>query len=337
MAGRESRIIQHLRRSWRSAGAPSSVVLGYSGGADSLALLVLLQELVRLEPVSLLALHVDHAMRSESADEAEMVRLNAVSLGVPIIVERLAEHVLDRHVGVGLEEAMRRERYAALARVARERHAIIAVAHHERDQAETLLLHLMRGAGLAGVAGMREMTHLVVPWWETGAGAEVTIWRPLLTVPGDEVRAVAHGTGLAVVEDPSNRDEGLRRNAIRHRVLPVLESVSPGVEQALARFAELAAIDADELEWQATEALVTVRSGDDLARDAVLGLRPAIRNRVLRMWLVAGLPTGCEVSANRIEALVDVAERPGPVRLVQIASGWAVKVTRERLRLVHGE
>jgi tRNA(Ile)-lysidine synthase len=335
--GRESGSMQHVRRSWRLAGGPTSVVLGYSGGADSLALLGLLRELVRLEPVSLLALHVDHAMRPESAVEAELVRQNAESLGVPIIVERLAEHVLDRHVGVGLEEAMRRERYAALARVARERHAVIAAAHHERDQAETLLLHMMRGAGLAGVAGMREVSRLVVPWWEAGAGAEVTIWRPLLAVPSDEVRAVARGTGLPVVEDPSNRDEGLRRNVIRHRVLPVLESVSPGVEQTLARFAGLAAIDADELEWQAAEALVIVRRGDDLARGAVLALRPAIRNRVLRGWLVAGLPVGCEVSANRIEALVLVAERPGPVRLVEMARGWSVEVSRERLRLVHSD
>jgi len=249
----------------------------------------------------------------------------------------LAEHVLDRHAGVGLEEAMRRERYAALAWVARERHAVVAVAHHRRDQAETVLLHLMRGSGLVGVAGMREVSHLAVPWWEAVAGGEVTVWRPLLVVPGDEVRTVAHGTGLAVVEDPSNRDEGLRRNAIRHRVLPVLESVSPGVEQTLARFAELAAIDADELDWQAAEAFAIVRSGDDLTRDAVLGLRPAIGNRVLRMWLLSGLPLGLEVPANRVEALVTVAERPGPVRLVQIAGGWSVEVSRERLRWVHDD
>jgi tRNA(Ile)-lysidine synthase len=337
MVGRESRIIQHLRRSWRLAGEPSSVVLGYSGGADSLALLVLLHELVRLEPVALLAVHVDHVMRPESADEAEVVRQNAESLGVPIVVERLVERVLDRHAGVGLEEAMRRERYAVLARVAGEREAVVAVAHHRRDQAETVLLHLMRGASLGGMAGMREVSHLVVPWWESGAGTEVTIWRPLLAVPGDEVRAVARGTGLPLVDDPSNFDEGLRRNAIRHRVLPVLESVSPGVEETLARFAGLAAVDADELDGQAIEALDTVRSGDDLVRNGVLALRPAIRNRVLRMWLLSRLPVGCEVSANRIEALVDVAERPGPVRLVQIASGWSVEVSREWLRLVHGD
>jgi hypothetical protein len=99
----------------------------------------------------------------------------------------------------------------------------------------------------------------------------------------------------------------------------------------------LAAIDADELDGQAAEALDTVRSGDDLVRNGVLALRPAIRNRVLRMWLLSRLPVGFEVSANRIEALVDVAERPGPVRLVQIASGWSVEVSREWLRLVHGD
>ncbi len=337
MPNRETGLMQRVRQSWRRAGRPSAVLVGYSGGADSLALLAVLRDLARLEGITLRAAHVDHGVRAESAADADVVRVNTTTLGIPLVVERVPGDALSRHAGVGPEEAMRRERYRILARIAGEAGAVIATGHHQRDQAETVLLHIMRGAGLSGVAGMREVASLHVPWWDEVAGEPVAVWRPLLGLPYAEVRSVAEDTGLPIVEDSSNTDIEYRRNAVRHRVLPVMEEASPGVEATLARFAGLAAVDADELDGRAGEALAAVRHGADLDRRQVIALRPAIRSRVVFQWLAEGLPFGIEVSRERIEAMLAVAETPGPQRTVQIAGGWSVEVSRQWLRLQYAD
>lgn len=337
MPGRETGVMQRLRQSWRRAGMTSSVLVGYSGGADSLALLWLLRDLARLEDIALQAVHVDHGTRPESAADAEVVRDNARALGVPLVVQRLPEDVLTRHPGVGPEEAMRRERYLVFSRLAEEFGAVMAVGHHRRDQAETVLLHLLRGAGLDGVAGMREISSIPVPWWEAGEGVELSIWRPLLGESYQDVRSVAERSGLPIVEDPSNLDLGYRRNAIRHQVLPGLEAAFPGADATLARFARLAATDAEELERQAGAALESVRQEPGLDRRQVMALQSAIRGRVVRRWLAERLPPGIEIPANRVEALLAVAGTNGPVRAVEIADGWSVDVSRDWLRLVQGD
>lgn len=337
MPGRESGVMQRVRQSWRRAGAPSTVLVGYSGGADSLALLWLLRDLSRLEGFVLRAVHVDHGVRPESAIDADAARANAEAMGVPLDVERLPSDVLTLHPGVGPEEGMRRERYRVFSRLAIDHGAVVAVGHHRRDQAETVLLHLLRGAGLDGVAGMREVSSLVVPWWEGSDGRELSIWRPLLDEAYEDVRSVAEQSGLPIVEDPSNLDVGYRRNAIRHQVLPGMEAAFPGAEMTLARFAGLAAIDAEELDRQAGAALASVRGDEGLDRRQVMALPPAIRGRVVRRWLVDGMPSGMEVPANRVEALLAVAGTVGPIRRVEIAGGWSVEVSREWLRLVHDD
>jgi tRNA(Ile)-lysidine synthase len=141
--------------------------------------------------------------------------------------------------------------------------------------------------------------------------------------------------GLPIVQDASNEDVRFQRNAIRHRVLPVLEEVAPGSEATLARFAMLVADDAAELERQALEGLEACRRDDELDRRMVLALPLAIRRRVLRQWLVTSLPPGLEAPFARISALEAVVGSAGATRMVQIGAGWSVAVSRERLRLEH--
>ena len=337
MPGRETGMMQRLRQSWRRAGSPSVVLAGYSGGADSLALLWLLRELSRLEGISLHAVHVDHAVRPESAADAKAAEANAVALGVPLVVERFPDDPLTQYPDVGPEEGMRRARYLIFSRLAGELGAVLAVGHHRRDQAETVLLHVLRGAGLDGVAGMQEVSLLEVPWWEDGDRRVLSVWRPLLNEAYRDVQALARESGLTVIEDPSNSDLGYRRNAIRHRVLPEMEAAFPGAEATLARFAGLAAIDAEELDRQADAALESVLQDAGLVRHRLMALRPAIRSRVVRRWLVGGMPPGVEVSANRVEELLTVAASSGPLRRVEIAGGRVVEVSRDELRLVHAD
>ncbi|MDP9363337.1 MAG: tRNA lysidine(34) synthetase TilS, partial [Chloroflexota bacterium] len=255
----------------------TTVVVGFSGGADSLALAAALGRVCpRLGLVVRLA-HVDHALRDISLQEQEQARGLAAALGLPFAGLRVAGDPQAIHPGVGLEEAARRERYRLLTSAVKggkvawdvaakdaspsirpsgldldadAAPALLALAHHEADQAETVLLHLLRGAGLAGAAGMAERAEQTVPWWEDSSAAPIrlTLWRPLLAEPRTVVRAYAAGLGLAWVEDPSNEDCSLRRNALRREALPILERISPGATAALARYGRTAADDDAALE-----------------------------------------------------------------------------------------
>ncbi|MDQ3654962.1 MAG: tRNA lysidine(34) synthetase TilS, partial [Chloroflexota bacterium] len=307
-------MLQRLRRSFQVLGEerPAQVLVGFSGGADSLALLSLLANLGRHEGFEVRAVHVDHGVRGASSSDARVVRSVADTLGVELEVRVISAESLACHAGVGREEAMRRERYRIFAEaVARVGADVIALAHHQRDQAETVLLHLLRGSGIRGASGMRPVTVLTVPWWdEPGSGASgqlLRAWRPLLGESAADVRVYAESLGLPIVEDASNEDASYRRNAIRHEVLPVLERITPGATINLARFAALAATDSDELDRQAESAFKETGEPGQLDRQWLLGLSPSLRGRVVQFWITRNAPAGLEVSLNRIDEVLRVA------------------------------
>src|SRR5690606_22762763 len=126
--------------------------------------------------------HVDHRVREDSPEAVSLVRQLGATLQIPVIVRQLDPGVIAGHAGSGPEEAMRRERYRAYEEVSSDVGGdAIALAHHQRDQAETVLLHLIRGAGLQGASGMREWADIPVPWWSrTERPANLRVWRPLL-------------------------------------------------------------------------------------------------------------------------------------------------------------
>jgi tRNA(Ile)-lysidine synthase len=338
---RETGLVQRLRESWKSLARSeaSTVIVGYSGGADSLALMHALSSLGRTGSLSLLAIHVDHGARPESEADAALASGVCERCGVTLLVHRVGEGDLEGHGGVGREEAFRRERYAAFAQmVAEHPGSVVALAHHEQDQAETVLLHLLRGAGIRGASGMRRVHHLSVPWWDAEEPArEVTVWRPFLGESRETVRSYALSLGLPVADDASNADPAFRRNAIRHEVLPVLERVSPGSTGNLARFAALASDDSDYLDRLAEEALGRVASGSGLDRAAVLMLPVPLQRRVVQAWLVSHGPAGLEVPRHRLEEVLQVASRPGADRRVEIGSGLSVLVRRDTLEVWFGD
>jgi tRNA(Ile)-lysidine synthase len=262
--------------------------------------------------------------------EAEQVRASGEQLGVEVAVHRIESGRLAAHQGLGREEALRRERYLAFADAVRSGgFDVVALAHHQRDQAETVLLHLLRGAGLRGAGGMRTVSSISVPWWDTaGEPLDIKLWRPFLAEPVDEVRAYATGLEVPIVEDESNVDASYRRNAIRHEVLPVLEGVAPGSTINLARFAGLAAADDDLLESLASEVLAGLADASRLTREVLLGAPLALRRRVVHSWLREHVPPGLEVSLNRIEEVTRAIEVKGPERVIQIGEGVSVRVTR---------
>ncbi len=197
-----------------------SVVVGLSGGVDSVVLLHLLKARAARGGFSLRALHVHHGLSPNADRWAAQCRGFCRRLGVPLSVVKAKV----RRTGQGLEAAAREARYNAFRKAKGE---VLALAHQLDDQAETVLMNLLRGAGLRGASGMPLVASL---------GKKMLV-RPLLGVPREAITAYARAHGLQWVEDESNRDESLARNFVRRRVGPVLAKRFPRWREALARAA----------------------------------------------------------------------------------------------------
>jgi len=295
---------------------------------DSVALTDVLSSLCRTGDIAAQIVHIDHGVREDSAAAADLVEAFATSLGLPFHLRRLSPDVLGRHPGVGIEEALRRERYRAVADVAVSIGAdAIAVGHHQRDQAETVLLHLIRGAGLAGASGMREWSDFDVPWWlRDEPRTRLRVWRPFLAEPYSVIQTWHESQGLPLAEDETNANHTFRRNAIRHDILPRLESIMPGSTGNLARFAELAAVDDASLQRLAGEILGT-RNAGTLDRAVLMHLDVALQRRIVRQWLETHRFDG-ELSLDRIDAVCELARRNRSGAVVEIGAGWHVRIDR---------
>jgi tRNA(Ile)-lysidine synthase len=197
--------------------------VGLSGGVDSVALLSLLAELAPQLRFALAAIHVNHGISPNAPRWAQFCAELCREKDVPLQVETVD---LSPWRALGLEGAARRARYDAFARA---RTDVIALAQHRDDQAETLLLQLVRGAGVRGLAGM--------PGERLLEGTGIRLVRPLLGTSRAEIEAWARARGLAWIEDESNDDTARRRNFLRHEVLPLLERQFPAAREAIARAA----------------------------------------------------------------------------------------------------
>lgn len=284
----------------------ASLLVGVSGGPDSLALLHALWRWRGAGGPALAAVHVDHGLRPESATEAAQVAAWCEEWAVPCMVYRVA---VDRHAGAGVEQAAREARYACFARaVAATGASVLALAHHADDQAETLLLHLLRGSGLTGLAGMptaRRSGDLLDRFAADLGRPRPTVWRPLLAVRRAAIVAYCAHHGLRPHHDPTNDDTALRRNALRHLILPLLDEHFPNTAATLARSAPLLAADDAYLQAAAAEAFarcVRVESGLILLDRAAFRAEPlALQRRLLRIaWDAAG---GGDLDADVLEAV----------------------------------
>jgi tRNA(Ile)-lysidine synthase len=264
----------------RAEGAPAPadrVALAVSGGADSVALAWLCHDLVQAGEVAWAIagiIHVNHGLRGAESDrdEAFVIAL-AARLGLSCDVVRLDAARLQTGAGRSVEAAAREARDAAFAQAAVRLGATrIATAHTADDQAETVLLRLLRGSALRGVGGIRPRRGAIV--------------RPLLDVRRAALRADLVARGESWCEDSSNADRSIPRNAVRHDLLPVVERLAPGGVAALARFAAQARDDEADLAIRAIElAGMIVLSGEGTARirrAPLAALSPALGRRVVR-------------------------------------------------------
>jgi tRNA(Ile)-lysidine synthase len=219
------------------------------------------------------AIHVDHGLHADSARSAVHCREFTAMLDVPL---QLVTVRVDRDAGTGLEDAARRARYAAFAQSLGEGE-LLALAQHRGDQAETVLLKLLRGAGPEGLGAMRSLR-------QCGKGF---LWRPLLDLPRTALHDHARAHGLHWIEDPSNTQTHLSRNFLRHEIVPRLTTRWPQAEAALAHSARWLRAAADYLDAQSAAALADLRGNEPAMLDwrGWLALPDALRDPVLRRWL----------------------------------------------------
>ena len=284
----ELRLVADLAaKALAAAGAPTpgdGVAVAVSGGADSLTLLHALRALAGPRGWRLAVLTVDHGLRPGSAADAAFVADHAKALGLPARVLTLAPGDLEPHRAAGPEAAARAARYGALWPAADELGCPwLATGHTLDDQAEPVLLQLLRGAGPDGLAGMAVRTGRLL--------------RPLLGARRTETRAACAAMGLPWREDPTNADDTPLRNRVRTRLLPLLEDLRPGATRTLARTATLAA---DERDWLAPLIATALAATVPRAEGVDSGTLPfppsGVDSAALRFPPSATLPVGAPPS-----------------------------------------
>ncbi len=271
----EQQILAALRR----LPTPRRYLIAYSGGLDSTVLLHLLASQRDALPAPLAAVHIHHGLQAHADGWLDHCMAQCTALAVPCQALRVS---VARDSGEGLEAAARRARYRAIAGVMAPGDMLLT-AHHQDDQAETLLLQLLRGSGVAGLAAMAPRKPFASGWHA----------RPLLDFSRVQLHAYAEAKQLQWIDDPSNFDTSLARNQLRQKVMPLLHEHTPAVAATLSRSARHCA-EATQLLVELAEIDLPAAHGSragTLSVRALLVLSPARQRNLLRHWLqVAGYP-----------------------------------------------
>ncbi|HTP69902.1 MAG TPA: tRNA lysidine(34) synthetase TilS [Dongiaceae bacterium] len=314
-----------------------------SGGADSVALLHLLLEIREQLGIVLFVIHFNHQLRGKASrgDEAFVRRLASQS-GVPSFVHSEDVASRSKRERANLEDTARRARYAYFSRIAQqERLDRIAVAHTAEDQAETVLAHILRGTGLAGLGGIHP---------ESGV-----VFRPMLGFRRADLRKYLRERRQLWREDATNRDTKRMRARIRHKLLPLLEKTfSPAAVEHLCQLARFARVDNEYLESGASTRVsararktpqgTQIKIGDllgphrkseeiaDESASARAQNRYAMASRMVRLLIESVRPRGGQISTVHVDAILALAEDTDSGKCVQVPGG--VEVRREREWLV---
>jgi len=310
--------------------AGDRVGVAVSGGADSVALLRLLLELRKEIGVVLSVVHFNHKLRGDASEEDER-----------FVAQLAQEHKLELHCESGqvasyaeekrlsLETAAREMRYQYFRQLLLEgRFNRIATGHTLDDQAETVLLKIVRGAGGRGLAGI--YPQLAVPGSQF-SDTSASVVRPLLGIRRRDLEAYLLGLGQSWREDQSNRDLRHMRNRVRHGILPRLERyLNPGVREALAETAEIARAEEEYWQKEVSQVLPLIWARGVLTVSALADLPLALQRRVIR---AASESLGLRLDFHHVEEILALGfSQPGSAKATELADGWGVLRNKDELR-----
>lgn len=279
-----------------------TVIVAVSGGADSVALLHVLNTLRDELDMNLVVAHMNHCIRGADSDQdALFVEALSTKLGIPYVIETTDVPAIRKQMHVGIEEAARKVRYDFLEQVAKSCDAKrVAVAHTADDQAETVLLNIIRGAGLEGLSRMPYVRGRII--------------RPLMEISKSQVEAYLKENGLAWRVDESNLDQNYARNRVRHRLVPLLrDEFNPRVKEALVTLSKLAC-DESDIVSQAAQGVfesTTKEVGPKSVifdADMLAGNPRAIQRRCIRMAIEIVKGDLRDVEYVQVERIIDCLE-----------------------------
>ncbi len=319
------------------SGNGTALVVAVSGGPDSSALLHCLSRLRERHLLRLHVAHLNHDFRGEEAEEdARFVSALARDLGLAATVERGDVPAYQRQRRISsFEQAARELRYSFLVEVAESvGAAAVAVGHTADDLAETVLLHILRGAGIHGLRGMSELS----PWPWPQAGGQLRLFRPLLQVTKDDTLSYCSGLGRDYREDSGNYLPQFTRNRVRHRLLPLLASeYNPRVRESLVRLARTAALELDYMEGETGRLWPRVAVEEDGAvgfdQPALASVHPALQKLLLRRAYAHLMGDTRRLEERHLDAMAALAREGVTGRSLDLPGGLKLHRSYDYLRL----
>jgi tRNA(Ile)-lysidine synthase len=293
------------------------LLVGVSGGSDSLCLLDLLIQL----GFPLVVAHLNHGLRQESQSDADYVVEVAKAAGLPFIIGKEDVRGFARQFSLSIEEAARNVRYTFLFEQAEQVGAqAVVVAHTADDQVETVLMHFLRGAGLSGLRGMQYLS-LPSTWSD-----QIPLVRPMLGIWREEIQAYLESRGITPLEDQTNLDTSIFRNSLRHELIPYLANYNQEIRRIIWRMAHVLAADHDVIEasldsaWD--ECIVEKGDGYVSLRIPVLIRNPdGIQRHLIRKAISCLLPGLRDIDFDTVERTLDFARKPTRSRRSDLAAG----------------
>lgn len=298
----ESRLIKELKL--RNA---NSILVAFSGGADSVSLLYILNSIKEKAGFSLYAAHLNHNLRGEAADNDEaFAREFCEKLGVELFVKKEDVRAYAKEHKLSEELAGRELRYSFFEQIMREKNiSLLATGHHGDDQAETVIMHLMRGSGIDGISGMRYSRDNII--------------RPLLDVSKDEIFAFCKEEGIGYCTDATNFETDYSRNKVRLELLPKMQEFNPNIAGTISRTARVLADESDFLDEYADGVYKDIVKDNSVELSKLLDLHMAIRRRIVRKMTEKAAETKKDISYDYVDktlALVNTGKTGKSINLL---------------------
>lgn len=328
-----------LLNEWRKHRLPfadQTVIVAVSGGADSTALLLALDELKRANKlyIKIIVAHLDHHLRKTSAKDAAWVKELAAKLGYECVIGRSKVEEIARANADNLEQAAREARYEFLERTAKRKSATYVLTGHTMDdQAETVLLRLMRGSAGPGLGGMEQVRPL-------GRKSTLKLVRPLLWARRSDTETYCRLRKTEFLKDEMNDDQKFARVKVRQQLLPLMQSFNNKIVEAISRTAsqlrEDAAVLLNDSDALLRRAAVLDNGGDETQTPVldvkVLAAAPAaLRRRALRQWISEGRGNTRRLEMVHLLAVENLLEGSAGGRVVELPGGSRVRRKRSRL------